>query len=179
LAKFLGVKHKSFSRGKPSSYTDVFEPWTKDEIADVSRSMSYLYRLFLTQVSQTRPLSIDEIDAIGRGHVWTGTPARERKLVDEEGGLMDAIHRAEELAHLEPGEASYALYPRPTSVLGVPAGVSSRIARLAGKSASKPLVAPDSVLGRQLARIRDAAVVPLLYGDGEPLMLPMRSVDLR
>ena len=36
----------------------------------------------------------DEVDAVGRGHVWTGTQAKSIKLVDEFGGLTAALDYA-------------------------------------------------------------------------------------
>jgi ClpP class serine protease len=41
---------------------------------------------------------MEEVDAVGRGRVWTGTQAKERRLVDELGGLAEAIAEAKQRA---------------------------------------------------------------------------------
>jgi ClpP class serine protease len=52
------------------------------------------YQLFLTRVADGRGMTIEAVDAIGQGRVWTGQEAFERGLVDELGGLHTAIRRA-------------------------------------------------------------------------------------
>jgi protease-4 len=47
-------------------------------------------------------MTVEAVDAIARGRVWTGADALERGLVDELGGLRTAINRAKVLAGLEP-----------------------------------------------------------------------------
>ena len=49
------------------------------------------YREFLQHVAVARNMSIDEVDAIARGRVWSGSQALERGLIDQAGGLQDAI----------------------------------------------------------------------------------------
>jgi protease-4 len=58
------------------------------------------YRDFTGRVAQARKRSVDEIDAIARGRVWTGAQARERGLVDDFGGLQTAITDAAARAKL-------------------------------------------------------------------------------
>ena len=79
-----------------------------------------------------RKLTVEEVDEIARGRVWTGADAAERGLVDELGGLRTAIRRAKILAGLDadakvkitayPGSSlRETLRPKPSSQ---PAGVS-------------------------------------------------------
>ena len=56
------------------------------------------YRDFITSVAESRDMTVEEVDAIGQGRVWTGADALEHGLVDELGGLDDAIAAAAELA---------------------------------------------------------------------------------
>ncbi|MEO5565838.1 MAG: signal peptide peptidase SppA [Luteimonas sp.] len=58
------------------------------------------YRDFTSRVAKARGRDVAEIDAIGRGRVWTGMQAKERGLVDEFGGLGDAITDAAARAKL-------------------------------------------------------------------------------
>lgn len=52
------------------------------------------YQDFLELVSKYRDLSVDEVDQVAQGRVWTGGQALERHLVDQSGGIQDAINAA-------------------------------------------------------------------------------------
>ncbi|HSR64448.1 MAG TPA: signal peptide peptidase SppA [Xanthomonadaceae bacterium] len=58
------------------------------------------YRDFTGRVAQARHQSVQAIDAIARGRVWSGAQARERGLVDQFGGLEDAVADAASRAKL-------------------------------------------------------------------------------
>jgi len=63
------------------------------------------YRDFTGRVAQARHRSVAQVDAVGRGRVWTGAQARERGLVDTFGGLEDALADAAQRAKLGKREA--------------------------------------------------------------------------
>lgn len=62
------------------------------------------YDDFISDVAASRDMEKDAVDAIGQGQVWTGMEALNNGLVDELGGLDDAIAVAAELAGLDDGE---------------------------------------------------------------------------
>ncbi|WP_413698650.1 signal peptide peptidase SppA [Psychromonas sp. KJ10-10] len=59
------------------------------------------YQQFLTVVSEGRNMSLQQVDAIAQGRVWTGDDAKSLGLVDELGDLKQAISSAASLANLE------------------------------------------------------------------------------
>ncbi|MEM9289207.1 MAG: S49 family peptidase, partial [Pseudomonadota bacterium] len=59
------------------------------------------YKQFLALVADARQMSVDAVDDIAQGRVWTGAQALERGLIDSYGTLDDAIETAAELAGLE------------------------------------------------------------------------------
>lgn len=59
------------------------------------------YANFIGKVGAARGRSVDEVDTVARGRVWSGTQALDRGLVDELGGLRTAIAKAADLAGLE------------------------------------------------------------------------------
>ncbi len=61
------------------------------------------YADFTGKVAAAREQSVEAIDRIARGRVWSGAQAKERGLVDELGGLRAALARAAELAKLDAG----------------------------------------------------------------------------
>jgi protease-4 len=62
------------------------------------------YDDFIGRVATYRGMEKDEVDVVGQGRVWTGADALRHGLVDELGGLEDAIGFAAELADLPEGE---------------------------------------------------------------------------
>ncbi len=63
------------------------------------------YRDFLDRVAEARSMSIDDVDRIARGRVWSGQDAHERGLVDNLGGLDEAIAAAAAMAEMGDGYA--------------------------------------------------------------------------
>ncbi len=174
LADRLGVETSTVERGQRISFTNFWSPWNEDELAALGKSLNYMYRLFLTQAAYTRPLSADELDEVARGRVWVGTAAKEHRLVDELGGLIAAVRKAESLAGMEPGEARVRQYTSASSgVLDV--GLSGHVADWLGlgeKDTAHRLVNPASMVGALLRELAFAWSIPLLYEPGEALMLP-------
>ena len=180
LSSRVGLSTQRLERGSPTTYSDVFVPWTKDEMDVIGTSLQYMYRLFLTQVAATRPLTAEEVDKVARGRVWVGTDAREAKLVDENGGLVDAIHRAEELAGLPRGKAQYRQYT-PSSRMGIAVDLQTRAAKLLGikrpEDTIRAMLERDTMFTRYLRETSFAWRLPLLYDNGEPLMLLPTSTE--
>ena len=66
----------------------------------LQRNIERGYQRFLTNVSNARGMSVDEVDKVAQGRVWSGLDAHKVGLVDELGTLDDAIAHAAELAEL-------------------------------------------------------------------------------
>jgi protease-4 len=58
------------------------------------------YRDFLDRVAEARSMSAEEVDRIARGRVWSGQDAHERGLIDNLGGLAEAISSAAAMAEM-------------------------------------------------------------------------------
>lgn len=91
-------------------------PFTMEQHAMVEAEADLFYEDFVKRVAEARGMSIEEVDAVARGRVWTGADAFERGLVDELGGLRTAVRRAKLLAGLDP-EAKVTLVGYPGSSL--------------------------------------------------------------
>jgi len=70
------------------------------------------YAEFLEKVAEARGMTVEEVDAVAQGRVWTGADALEVGLVDELGGLSHAIDKAAGLVELEPGTFRIRELPR-------------------------------------------------------------------
>jgi protease-4 len=83
--------------GMPS----LFRPLTPEELGMVQALVNNVYDQFLEKVSSTRSLEKAAVHEIAQGRVWSGRKALELKLVDELGGLDDAIKYAALLAKID------------------------------------------------------------------------------
>jgi protease-4 len=75
-------------------------------------------------VAVGRKLDLTRVDAIARGRVWTGAQAKARGLVDEHGGLLDALELARRRVGLTPDE--------PVDLVMLPQVRRSLVERLVG-----------------------------------------------
>ena len=96
----LHINRETISFGKHATLEDGSRPYTDDERRIVKAQIDRIYRVFLEVVGKARDMSVDELDPIAAGRVWTGQQALERKLVDELGGLEAALTKARSLAGL-------------------------------------------------------------------------------
>lgn len=65
------------------------------------------YQRFISLVATSRNKSLQDIDTIAKGHVWTGQDAKDNGLVDELGDFDDAVKKAVELAKLKSWHLSF------------------------------------------------------------------------
>ncbi len=94
LLSKIGVTVDTYKRGKRSDVESMFRPYTTEERAVLLDKLRYLYVRFVGAVAEGRKLTKDQVDALGRGHVYTGALAEPIQLVDRFGGLSDAIDEA-------------------------------------------------------------------------------------
>jgi protease-4 len=77
-------------------------PWDDATRDRVLETMTGIYRLFLSRVAEGRNLPIERVAASAEGRIFSGRDGKSRGLVDEIGGLREAIVRAREMAGLPP-----------------------------------------------------------------------------
>lgn len=94
LLKKLGVTMDTYKRGARSDVETMYRPYTDEERSVLLEKLRYSYTRFVGSVAEGRKLSKDDVDAVGRGHVWTGAQAAPIKLVDRFGGIGDALDEA-------------------------------------------------------------------------------------
>lgn len=97
----LGVTFDGVSTNTHSDHISVFRPMDKYETAVVQKDVERTYSTFVKHVAEGRKMTEAEVDSIGQGRVWSGADAKNIGLVDDFGGLNDAIKLAASLAKLE------------------------------------------------------------------------------
>ena len=98
----LHLGRETISRGFHATFFDAEKPFNDEERDIVTKMIRRVYDVFLERVATSRRLTLEEVDAVGGGRVWTGLQALEHGLVDEIGGLDKAAAKARELAGLHP-----------------------------------------------------------------------------
>ncbi len=125
----LGVTKDGVGIGPdPDFYSDV-RPWTPEEMERVETAHWGDYDRWIADIAAHRGLTPAEVDSVGRGRVWTGRQALERKLVDRLGDLHAAVEAAKEAAKI-PADKKVTVvhYPQPSGlaaqIFGAPLGTA-------------------------------------------------------
>lgn len=101
LTDKLGIKFDEVKTNKYSTFGNPSRPFSNDEMARINVYIERGYNDFRECVSKGRSKSVADVEKIAQGRVWTGDDAVRIGLVDELGGLDDAVKKAAELAELD------------------------------------------------------------------------------
>lgn len=115
MAAQYGITRQFISTGTLSSMYDPLSPLTKPMKKNFSRNVDRYYHYFKSIVSEGRGLSMDAVEDVAQGRVWTGDQAKVVGLVDELGGLSRAIAYAQR--NYTSGDAIVESWPKPKSLL--------------------------------------------------------------
>jgi protease-4 len=165
----LGIGIDSLTRGRHADFLLSSKKMSPATLARLQTTVLDTYQLFLTRVSDGRSMSMEDVDHVAQGRVWTGRQAYEAGLVDELGGLYTAARRAKRAVGLDEDADVYLVpYPRPASL-------SEQIFSVLQSTAmghSQPLFEwPEPLAGL----IELASALP----GGSALLIPPVLVDIR
>ena len=113
----LLLNFETVSTNKHSDMGSVVRPVTEEEKEYMQKGIEKVYSEFVNKVADGRRMTFEGVDEIAQGRVWSGSDAIKIGLVDELGGLTDAINEAARLANIEnyrtkelPEEDSYSSF---------------------------------------------------------------------
>lgn len=101
LTDKIGLNFDIVKTNKYSDLGAIGKSLNNDEKALVQMQINNGYKLFITRCANGRKMSIEAIEKIAEGRVWTGTEAKNLKLIDELGGLDKALSIAVERAKVD------------------------------------------------------------------------------
>jgi protease-4 len=96
----IGVHTDGVGTTKFAGALDVRRPLDPNIGELIQSIIDHGYERFISRVAAARHKTPQEVDAIARGRVWSGEQAKERGLVDQIGGLSDAVAAAATAANL-------------------------------------------------------------------------------
>jgi protease-4 len=156
IAARLGVTADGYKTTPLSGQPDIVGGFTPEIEAVLQAGVSSTYRDFLARVSEARRMPVAKLDAIAQGRLWDGGAGRQIGLIDQFGGLDEALGWAAARAGLKQGE----WHP---VFLGEESGEFDPLIRrlLAGRAASPRLAGGDPFA--LLAQRQNALAAELAY----------------
>lgn len=97
----LGIKFDEVKTNKNGTFLSPMRSLTPDEMRMLQVYIDRGYNTFKDRVAQGRKLTMQQVETIAQGHVYTGEDALKIKLVDELGGLDKAVLKAVQLAKIK------------------------------------------------------------------------------
>lgn len=141
LYERVGVTHEVFKAGEHSDAMSWSRAMTEDEKKMLGGYIDGMYGIFVDKVAEGRRIDPARVREIGGGRVYLGTQALELRLVDEIGGLADAVAWAAGAAGIadDYGTVYFKAFPGLFSsfdVDGSPIGAARALGRLIGGAGS-------------------------------------------
>lgn len=98
----LGVRFDEVKTNRNSTFGNLMaRPFNAEEKAMLQASVNRGYSLFRQRVAEGRRLPVESVEKIAQGRAWLATDALNIKLVDQLGGIDDAVKKAAQLAKLK------------------------------------------------------------------------------
>jgi protease-4 len=164
----VGISEQTVKDGANADMFSPFAPFNPAQRDKIQAIINSFYRGFIERVAQSRHTTPEQVDAIGRGRVWTGAQARERGLVDALGGLDTAVAVAKEKAGIPADEevelVSYS--PRRSLYEAITGSLRGAELNLWGALVSRPegqALASLTAPGRLFRRGEPLALMPYTF----------------
>lgn len=112
----LGLSWDEVHNGAAATMWSGLSDYEPEQWARFQAALDRIYADFTGKVAEGRGMTRDEVHAIAKGRIWSGSDAKRIGLVDEVGGMATALRLAREAAGLAPDAAvELKLYPEPRS----------------------------------------------------------------
>jgi protease-4 len=139
----LGVTFDSEKNAPYADFPNMTRTMTEPERKFIQNSVDTVYMTFKSRVAAGRKMTVEYVDSIGQGRVWTGTAALQNGLVDRLGGIDRAVKSAASLAKI--GDYRTVTYPAAEDKF------EKMMRRLTSNSMSEKILA-EQLLERELGK---------------------------
>ena len=117
LREWANVNTFQIQRGKYANFFSLNYAPSEQDIAALKKDMNGIYMEFKDLVARGRHLPMTDVEEVAQGKIWTGIQALENGLIDELGGMDNAIKKAAELAELE--DYSVLVFPEKKTLMDI------------------------------------------------------------
>jgi protease-4 len=172
LYEKLGARIEAVSIGKNAEMNSPARAYSAGELKKVEEQLQAFYDQFVEKVANARHTTPEKIDLMAQGRVWTGRQAKDKGLVDELGGLAQAIAVAKNRAKIAPDtEVELVPYPPRRSFYEL---VSERLSGSSERAAVGAWVSAN-LSAAELDALRTLRGPFAIFRRGEPLaLMPLR-----
>jgi protease-4 len=108
----LGIRRESVSAGRFAEMFSTERPFDEEEWRRLEAQLDRIYDDFTSKAAADRGMPLERLRELARGRVWTGADAADLGLVDQLGGLTDAVDVACGRAGVERRDAEVRTFPR-------------------------------------------------------------------
>ena len=162
----LGITTDVVSRGKNSGIFSILKPFTDNERTALGAMMQNIYLQFITKAALSRNMDLKQMQPLAEGKVYTGRQAKKLGLVDNLGGLHDAVLAAKKAGGLEIDQkVDLLLLPKPQSFLEELFGSQSFQTRV-------PAAVLENFSSQWTHYLGEAEILALLFRHPVHTMLP-------
>jgi protease-4 len=112
LSEKLGINIDTVNTAKHSDLGTPYRKTTQLEAEYIQKGVEKVYDTFTKRVAEGRGMNQADVDSIGQGRVWSGADALGIKLIDELGGINDAIAYTAKKADLKEDEYELLSLPK-------------------------------------------------------------------
>ena len=110
LREKIGFSTFHIKRGKNADIYRSSRGYSYEQRTKIKQQVELVYEDFVSKVAESRQMTYDDVDAIGQGRTWTGIRALDHGLVDEIGGVSEAIDAACTAAGINRADAIIQVY---------------------------------------------------------------------
>lgn len=159
----VGVNVDTIKTSPRADAESLYRPFTPEEVEELGKKVKQFYDVFVDRVASGRKMQPTDVDKIARGRVWMGRKATEVGIVDEVGGLRQAIETALAAGGLPDDAPIIHLPPPQFSLLNLAAA-------MAQTESSETHLLRRSVPG-EVGRLLRTAAPFVIYDPFQPLAL--------
>lgn len=117
MYKKIGLRKDTIAIGDNTGLADEARAWNAREVKILEGILEDVYDTFTRKVAEGRGMKQSEVKKIGGGRVWSGVAAKEIGLIDELGGIDDAVAAAREIANAP--NAKVVTFPKEKSLMDI------------------------------------------------------------
>ena len=180
LARRAGVHVESVTLDSAAGMNAINHAWTDEEVDMMQKFIGTVYDKFLQIASASRSIPIDTLKSLAGGRVWSGEQAKANRLIDQLGGLDDALAMVAKNAKLD----KYKIVHRPEASGGFDLG-----SLLGGRDEDTDIFSVtnatnrsmDLIPGGKLISTLESKLIDLLKEHGfrgDSTRLLLRSIDV-